>query len=259
MIEIKNLSFSYTKEKYIDNLSLTLNDGELTVLIGANGSGKSTLVRLAVGELCPADGEIFVDGESLRELDRYEAAKRLAYFPEGRPVPHLTVYEMVSLGRFPYTRGSFTTSKEDAAAVEEALSLTELSPLRDRRLDSLSYGQRQRAFLAMLLAQGAKNAIFDEPANFLDEGARFRMLDMIKRLSRTGAVMAVLHDLSLALTYADRIILMSEGGAVFDGTPARLYQSGIVEKTLGVRLIKIETEGGRAMYVTAEKTDFNNI
>ena len=258
MIEIKNLSFSYTKEEYIQNLSLTLNDGELTVLIGANGSGKSTLSRLAVGELLPKEGEIRIDGDPLGSLDRYELAKRLCYFPEGRPIPHLSVIETASLGRFPYTRGRFGRTDEDRAAVEKALSITELGELRDRRLDSLSYGQRQRAFLAMLLAQGAKNAVFDEPTNFLDEGARFKMLDLIKGLSKNGAVLAVLHDLSLALSYADRIILMSDGGVAFDGTPDELYRCGTVEKALGVRLMRVESEDGRTAYLALGKTDFNN-
>lgn len=252
MIEIKNVAYSYGKKKYIEGLSLTLYDGDLTALLGTNGSGKTTLVRLITGELSVEEGAILIDGESREEADKYEMAKRLSYFPEGRPTPSLTVYELVALGRFPYTKGGFSLSERDKEAISFAMERAEITHFADRRLSTLSYGQRQSAYLAMLLSQEAKNALFDEPTNFLDEGARYKMLEKIKEQSRKGAVLVVLHDLPLAMSYADRIVLMSEGKIIADGRPSELYESGELEKALGVRLVRF-TDKNRTLYATAKE------
>ena len=212
MIKLENVRFSYKDGEFINIPSLTLNDGEFTVIAGENGSGKTTLLRLIMGELIPFTGSISVDNEDIKKVKKTDLAKRLSYSPQGRRVPDMTALETVLLGRYPYNKGSLKIPAQDKAIAEKALKEAGAWELSERRVTTLSYGERQKIYLAMQISQGAKNRIFDEPTNYMDVSSRFEMMASLKGMAKEGmCITAVLHDISLAMSYADRIILVKDG------------------------------------------------
>jgi len=244
MIDVKNLCFSYGKDRLIDNLSLILRDGELTALVGLNGAGKSTLMRLLCGEAGAAHGEITVDGSSLSSLSARERAKHISYFPQGRPTPDLSALELVSLGRHPYVGARLRTPPEALRIAEEKLKAVSATELKHRNVRTLSFGERQRVYLAMLLAQETKNCLLDEPFGFMDAAVTFSSLELLRSLARGGAcVTCILHSLPEALSFADRIILLEKGKIALDGTPQELFEGGALAEAFGVKIHKCEADG----------------
>ncbi len=249
MIRLTDLSFSYGSGPYLSKLSLDLADSCLTAIVGENGSGKSTLLKLVAGELKPTDGTIAVDGIPTAVLRRTDLAKRLSYFPQGRPTPDMTALEVAVLGRYPYTRGKLVTPKEDRIHAQKALEEVGAADFADRAMQTLSLGERQKVYLAMLLAQGADHCLLDEPTNFLDPVARFAMLDALRREADDGkCVVCVLHDLPLALSYADRLIVMRQGTVFADGAPSELCTDHTLGKAFGVQIEAVE-HGGQKVYL----------
>lgn len=244
MIELFDLHFSYHKVCRIDIPKLTLDDGSLTVLVGENGSGKTTLLRLIAGELRTAQGRILVDGQDMARLPKKQLAKRLSYFPQGRPTPDMSALEVTALGRYPHTRTRLFSPKEDREWATRALVSAGAEPFAERNMRTLSFGERQRVYLAMQLAQDAQNCLLDEPANFLDVSAQFSMLDTLSALrKKEKCILCVVHDLSLAMRCADRILVMKNGTVMADGTPDRLYESGAIDQVFGIRLCRSERDG----------------
>ena len=254
MIEIQDLCFSYGEKPFTDHLSLTLTDGTLTALIGENGSGKSTLLKLITGNEKSSLGNILLDGVNIRDMKKREIAHRLSYFPQSRPTPDMRVHELVMMGRYPFTNGFSSATKKDLALTEKAMEKMAVLPFADRNLQTLSFGERQRVYLAMLLAQDTKHTLFDEPTNFLDISAKFAMLDTLVDLKNEGkCVLCVLHDLSLAMRYADRLLVMKNGNLFADGTPDALYENGAIAKAFGVHLTRFE-QNGEKIYTVLSKT-----
>ena len=255
MIEIRDLSFSYGVTPFVQSLSLTLENGSFTALIGENGSGKSTLLKLITGSEKPASGEIFIDGVNIRTAKKRELAKKLSYFPQSRPTPDMRAEEVVLMGRYPYTRGFFSTPQKDREKVLSAMRSVGVSAFAERNMQTLSFGERQKVYLAMLLSQETENCLFDEPTNFMDISAKFMMLEMLSALRSEGrCVLCVLHDLSLAMRYADRVIVMKNGAVFADGAPKTLYESGAIDKAFGVRTVyRKENETEIYTFLPAQK------
>ena len=244
MIEIKNLCFSYADAPFTEHLSLTIHDGALTALIGENGSGKSTLFKLITGGERQKSGDILLDGMNMRGMKRREIAHILSYFPQSRPTPDMRVCELVLMGRYPFSSAIASATEKDQALAHAAMEKMAVLPFAERNLHTLSFGERQRVYLAMLLAQDTQTCLFDEPTNFLDISAKFSMLDALTDLKNEGkCVFCILHDLSLAMRYADRLIVMKDGNLFADGTPDALYKSGAIEKAFGVHLARLEQNG----------------
>ena len=231
MIETHDLRFGYGQKPTLDGISLSMQNGQITGLVGANGAGKSTLLKLLAGILKPDDGSVRVDGGSTRALSAKALAKKLAYLPQNRPVPEMTVRTLVEMGRFAHDwRGM--------DEVDKALEKTGMLPFADRCADTLSGGQRQMAYLAMALAQGAPNILLDEPLTHLDEGARLDVTDILRQMKEDGkCVCVVVHELSLLPRVCDRAILLSGGQIVFDGGADECLTSPELEKAFGVRAV----------------------
>jgi iron complex transport system ATP-binding protein len=221
-LRARGVSVGYGDTMVIDGLDLDVLDGTVTALIGPNGSGKSTLLR-ALARLLPArKGQVLLDG---RRIDRYptrEVATVLGMLPQAPVAPDgLTVADLVARGRHPHQSWYRQWSRDDEAAVVEALDWTGMAELAERRLDTLSGGQRQRAWISMALAQGTEVLLLDEPTTFLDLAHQVDVLDLIERLhtERGRTIVMVLHDLNLAARYAGRLIAMNAGRIVADGRP----------------------------------------
>lgn len=253
MIEIKNLSFSYGSATFIDNINLSLFDGSLTAIIGENGSGKSTLLKLISGELKAEGGNILVDGKDMRKLNHRESAKILSLFPQGRSVPDMTALELVSLGRYAYLSHSPFTPKDEEQIALSALEYVGASQFASISLKRMSFGERQRVYLAMQIAQDSQNLLLDEPTNFLDIRAKFSMMDTLLRLRSSGrCLVCILHDIPLAMRYADRIIVMKNGTIFAEGTPEELYENEKISKAFGVNIYKYD-ENGFPVYSVGKK------
>ena len=239
MIEIQGLSFSYGKKEFIKDLSLTFPDSSLTVIVGENGSGKTTLLSLMSRELSAVSGTVRADGADILSIKREELARRLSVFPQGRETPDMTALELVTMGRYPYIKNKLSTPKSDIEIALASLSRVGAEDVADRRLSCLSYGERQRVYLAMQIAQDTQNLLLDEVTNHLDTSARFQAMELLTSLRNDGkCVVAVLHDITLALTYADFIAVMKDGRLEAFDTPEAIYQSKCLEDVLGIKIGK---------------------
>ena len=212
MIEIDKVSKRYGDTAVVDDVSLTIPRGGVVGIVGPNGAGKSTLLSIISRLMKPNSGTVFIDGLDVAAAPGHEMARRLSVMrQENHVAARLTVRDLVAFGRFPHNRGRST--REDAERVATAIAFVGLEPMAERFLDQLSGGQRQRAFVAMTLAQDADYALFDEPLNNLDVHHAVSMMRLFRRMGDQPGktVVIVLHDLNVAATYADRIIVMQEG------------------------------------------------
>ncbi|MBP3396074.1 MAG: ABC transporter ATP-binding protein [Clostridia bacterium] len=245
MLETQDLSFSYGKKAVLHALSLRFAPGTLTGIIGPNGCGKSTLLRLLAGQSNPQSGACLLDERPFATWERRAFARQLSYFPQTRPVPDLTVAELVLCGRYPHGTLFSRPSANDQAAVDEALAATDLTALAHRNLQTLSGGEQQRAYLALLLAQQSSVVLLDEPTAHLDLPHQLLLMRRLQALRDAGkCVVVVLHELSLALDYCDRILALENGRIVADGTPEEVANSDTVSGLFGVFPKKIKTPEG---------------
>ncbi|MBO7251760.1 MAG: ABC transporter ATP-binding protein [Oscillospiraceae bacterium] len=248
MVEIQNLSCGYSGKNVLSQLSLTAPEGCLTAIIGPNGCGKSTLLKAMTGIL-PYEGSIQIRGQELRQLSPKDRARMLALVPQNRSVPEITVEKLVLHGRFPYLSYPRSYRQQDKAIAKAAMEQIGILDLKDRQLSSLSGGERQKAYIAMMLAQETPVVVMDEPTSFLDISCRFELMALAKELSRKGKnVIMVIHDLQLALTYADRIALMEQGCIRSFGTPGDVLESGWMERVFSIRIGQTKTPAGTQFY-----------
>ena len=256
MIEIKNITSGYEEGRgasILQDLTAVFPDGKLTVIIGQNGSGKSTLLRAVMGFLPVKTGEIFHNGEELKTLSERDVAKRTAFLPQSRPVPQIRVREMVMHGRFPYLSFPRQYSSLDRQITSQALKDADAAELERRNMTELSGGQRQKVYLAMALAQQTRNILLDEPTTYLDIRHQYETMKLCRRIaSEGGCVAAVLHDLSMAFHFADRLLVLENGVIRMQGTPDEVYESGIVKNVFGVELMKITPPDRSVVYCTCE-------
>ena len=246
MLEAKNLSAGYPGRAVLAGVSLAARPGRVLVLLGPNGCGKSTLLRTMAG-LPPLGGEVLLDGR--RDYSPRQAAQRVAYLPQSRTAPNITVRRLVLHGRFPYLSYPRRYGREDYEAVDRALAAADALDLADRPLPELSGGQRQKAYLAMALAQETEAILMDEPTTFLDIRHQLEVLALVRRLAEEGrGVVLALHDLCLALTAADDVAVLGEGRLLALGGPEAVYQSKVLERVMGVRLDRSEGPGGRRYF-----------
>lgn len=232
MLRLDNVSVSYGKQHILQMISFSLQKGRFCALIGKNGSGKSTLLSAIAGT--PCHGAVFLQGRSIKEYTPRERAKRVALLPQHLPAAPFTVEQLAAMGRNPYRSLGGRPGEEDRAQVEKALVQTEMIPLRHRFLSTLSGGERQKAYLAMLLAQDAPLMLLDEPTTFMDmeyAGAFLRLLRKLQQ-EEQKTVLAVLHDLNAALEVADDLLLLDQGQQKFFGTKEELIQSGLIQEVL---------------------------
>lgn len=238
MIALHDVTFSYGKNPYIEHLSSELADGRITAILGPNGSGKSTLLRLCAGLLKPSAGKITVGNDDISALRGRELAKQLAFLPQSRPVPMITVRSLVENGRYPYLGLSKKLSTSDRDAVEEALELTGMHIHAGREIRTLSGGERQKAYIAMLIAQGAHHLLLDEPTTYLDVNHRMELMELMQRLRAAGKCIAmVLHDIDLAVEYCDTTMVMLNGSIIQTGTADCLSASGALQQAYSVEPI----------------------
>ena len=250
MIELKGLYASYDGAEILHGIDARFPKGKISVLCGPNGCGKSTTVKALLRLVPEVKGTILIEGTPLGSLSQSELARRVAYVPQSRNVPDITVYRLVMHGRFPYLSYPRRYRKEDHAHVREALKWLELEDLADRKLESLSGGQRQKAYMAMAVAQDTDVIVLDEPTNFLDIRNQYELLARARAMSELGkTVVMILHDFELILHCADHVVLLGEGLVRASGGAREVLESSEMRRTFGVTPCFYETPDGVHCYV----------
>jgi len=232
-IVLRNLSIGYLTKHGIKTVATSINgtirSGELTCLLGANGVGKSTLLRTLSSFQPKTGGEILLEGRELSEYNDKQLSRLIGVVLTEKPdVRNMTVRELVSLGRSPYTGFWGTYSKDDLQVVDEAIAMVGIEALKKRMVHTLSDGERQKVMIAKALAQQTPVIYLDEPTAFLDYPSKVEVLQLLCRISREAGKVIFLstHDVELALQMADTIWLMTQGEPVAIGSPKALAEQG---------------------------------
>ncbi len=221
----------------IGDQSLAVPVGRITALIGPNGSGKSTLLKTLARQLTPESGSISLDGRDIAALSRTQFARRVGIlFQENTAPAGLTVEDLVYYGRYAHRRFFEAFTAEDRAAVEEALRLAGIIPLRGRLVRQLSAGQKQLAWIAMALAQQTPNLFLDEPTTFLDPAHQFEVMDLLRGLNREHGktIVLVVHDLNLAARYADHLFALRDGRIAASGPLDEVFTPAVLRRVFDV-------------------------
>lgn len=236
-LEARELCMGYGESTVLDGLDLQLPSGKVTAIVGPNGCGKSTLLAGLARLHKPSGGAVLLNGKVITSLPTRTVAQQLALLPQEASAPDgLTVAELIRFGRQPHQRLLQQWSKHDQAIVDAALRAANLTELSDRPLQSMSGGQRQRAWIAMAIAQDTPLLLLDEPTSALDLGHQIEVFELIRQLAAAGkTIVMVVHDLTSACRYADHLVAMNGGRVIAEGTPQTIVTPALVETLYGIR------------------------
>lgn len=246
VIETQDLTIGYKTKVIHSHLNLNLKEADLTSILGVNGSGKSTLIRTLCGFIPPLGGKIFIMGREITSYTKEELSSILSVVLTERVSDGgLTVYEIVAMGRYPYTGFFGKLSSRDKEVIERSMYDVGVGDMRDLYISELSDGERQKVMIAKSLAQESKIIILDEPTSFLDLRSRMETISLLRRLAvdKKMTFLLSLHDLELSLQYSDSLWIMSRGGGVDCGQTEKMVLSGAINKAVGDTLL-FDTETG---------------
>ena len=235
--ELSGVTVAYRERLVVRGADLAIAPGERVALVGPNGAGKSTLLRVLAGLIVPRDGRVTLGGDAVGGLSRAAIARRLAAVPGQAALPFATrVEEVVALGRLPHEDPFRGPGPADRAAVDAAIERVGIASLRGRDARELSLGERQLVLIALAVAQAAPLLVLDEPTVHLDLRHQVAVMELLADLNRRDgvAVLAVLHDLTLAAHFFPRLVLIDGGRIVADGAAADVLSPDRVRATFGV-------------------------
>ncbi|MBO0411307.1 ATP-binding cassette domain-containing protein [Enterococcus hulanensis] len=246
MIDLNEVSKNYGAKKVISEVSLPIKEEKLTAFIGPNGAGKSTLLSM-ISRLISIDaGQIYLDHNEVKAWRSNELSKKLSILKQSNGVNlRITVRELVGFGRFPYSKGRMTA--EDQDMIDYALEKLGLVEMADEMIDTLSGGQLQRAYIAMILAQDTEYILLDEPLNNLDMNHAVQLMKTLRRLveEEHKTILLVIHDINFASTYADEIVAMKNGAIFAHGTMEEMIQPHILNALYDMEIKICELDGKR--------------
>lgn len=223
-VQCKNLIVSYGSKTILNDISLSIPQGQITTICGANGCGKSTLLTHLVGLREPQSGLIELDGEDISQWNKKAMAQRIAVLPQSpSSFADLSIWELAKLGRYPHQSFFQQWTEEDESIVSEMLEFTGLTSIKHQSLSTLSGGQKQRAWIALTLVQEADIIFLDEPINHLDVHHQIEIMDLMVELQKQGkTIVLVLHDLNLAARFSHNIIMLARGHIHDQGAPVKV-------------------------------------
>lgn len=238
-LDVRNLTVAYGARVALRDVSLSLPVGELLGLVGPNGSGKTTLIRAVSGVVAPQAGGVSLDGDDALRLSPKEVALRLAVVPQNPPLPPaFTALELVLMGRTPHLKLLQSEGQGDLRVARRAMLATDTWELAGRRIGELSGGERQRLLVARALAQETPLLLLDEPTAHLDVGHQAATLRLMARLCRSEgkAVLAAVHDLTLAAQFCQRLVMLHQGRVIAEGTPGEVLTRERLRQVYGASL-----------------------
>ena len=245
-MDIKQVSKKYGAKVVVEEVDITLPQNELMAFIGPNGAGKSTLLSMMSRLIDKDTGGIYLDGQEVKDWNQHELAKRLSILKQTNSVQlKLTVRELVAFGRFPYSQGRLTKADQDK--IDESLDYLGLNDLAEERIDTLSGGQLQRAYIAMVLAQDTDYIFLDEPLNNLDMNHAVQLMQTMRRLVDEAGktIVIVLHDINFASSYADKIVAMKNGRVFKYGPTDEVITKEVLDDLYDMSIRVCELEGKR--------------
>lgn len=251
LLSTSNLSIGYSSKKEVNciaqNLNLELQTGKLISLIGANGIGKSTLLRTLTGIQKPLSGTVFLNGKEIEHYTPIELAQNLSLvLTEKLPPSNLTVFELVALGRQPYTNWIGTLSTDDLEKINQAIQLTQIEHLTTKKHYEISDGQLQKVLIARALAQDTPVIILDEPTTHLDLLHKVSLFKLLKKLASETqkCILLSTHDLDLAIQLSDEMIVMTEENVIQD-QPCNLISKGVFSSLFNDETIVFDEQKGK--------------
>lgn len=231
MIEVRDIVKKYGNKRVVDNVSLKISKGKITSFIGPNGAGKSTLLSVISRLIKSDEGEVLIEGKELSKWKSDELAKKISILKQANHINiRLTIRELVSFGRFPYSQGNLT--REDITYIDEALEYMKLTDIQDKYLDELSGGQRQRAYIAMVIAQNTEYILLDEPLNNLDMKHSVQIMKILRDLADNlgKTIILVVHDINFASCYSDYIVALKDGKIAKEGPVYEIIDKEVLEE-----------------------------
>ncbi len=243
MIRVNNILKKYSDKIILENINLELPKNKITAFIGSNGAGKSTLISIISRTLAKDSGEVFIDEKELKNWNTTELSKRLSILKQSNHLNiKLTVRELINFGRFPHSKGKLT--KEDVKKVDEAIEYMDLSDLENRYIDELSGGQRQMAYIAMIIAQDTDYIFLDEPLNNLDMKHSVQIMKILRNLidEHGKTIMIVIHDINFVSCYSDYIVALKNGKIIKQGNTEDIIQSKVLNTIYGMDMCIHEIE-----------------
>jgi iron complex transport system ATP-binding protein len=244
-LKANGIAVQFDAVSLLRNVDLSVTSGEMVGLIGPNGSGKTTLLRILAGLHRPDAGNVTLDGRNTADIDERQLSKQIAYLAQGGEAHWpMRVDALVALGRLPHRKPLRGQDGSDRAAIEQALISADIVSLRHRTMAHLSGGERMRVLLARALAVQAPLLLADEPVAALDPLHQLKVMELLRSTARNGAgIVVVLHDLSLAARFCDRLILIARGGIIAQGKPQDVLSRQHLSIAYGVDVVCGESSG----------------
>lgn len=238
MLKLKNLCAGYGKTEILHSASAVFERGKLSVLIGPNGSGKSTLLKAVLGLIPHTSGTVSLQETPISDLSRNEIAKRITFLAQSNAPPDMTVEEFVLHGRFPYLGYPARYKASDREIARAAIKKMELENKSCEPIAALSGGMKQNAYIARALTQDTDFILFDEPTTYLDVAHQISLMQTLRQLAGEGrGIVCVMHDLPLALTFADSVAVLQNGTLLLQNTPQHVCDSNLLKEVFGARVV----------------------
>lgn len=236
LLEVENLSFNVGERKILDDISFSVRDGEIVGIIGPNGAGKTTFLKSINGIVEEIDGKILFNGKNIREYDKKNLARHISFMNQNTNVGFdFSCLDIVILGRYPYLKRFQEYSDEDREKAKKYMQKTNTLKFQDRMITELSGGERQRVLFAKTLTQESELILLDEPTASLDMKYEEEIFSIISQIREEGkSVIAIIHNLRVAMKYCTRLILLSGGKIIGDGTPKEIVTEKNLREIYGV-------------------------
>lgn len=256
-INVEKISFGYKEVRVIKSLSFILPEGEFAGIAGPNGAGKTTLLKILDGILKPQEGKVTLNGKDIREFNRKELARCIAYVSQEHELPFaFTVEEAVLMGRYPHLGLLGFEGEKDVKIAEEAMEFCGISHLKNRLVTELSGGERQRTVIARAIAQQTPVLLLDEPTAHLDLSGSVEIFELLLKLQKEKGltIVSASHDLNLLARYTRRIMFLWKGEKILDGTPEEVLNEELLSRVYGARFhILQDLSVGRPVIVPGEQ------
>lgn len=246
MIELKNISFSYNKEVFIEDLNLKFDKGEMVSVLGPNGSGKSTVVKILTGEMKPKHGYVTLERESIHSIPVRHLAQKMAVMTQNASInfPY-TCLEVVQMGLYPHKDLGVGIDMEEVENIFALMRKTDTEDLAEKLITEVSGGEAQRVLLTRILAQDTPVIVLDEAFSAMDVAHRVDMLGVMKNQveNENKTVIAVMHDLNMAYLHSDRVIMMKNGRVAANGPTDEVMTPDSLYNVFGIRVTKVDGKG----------------